>query len=892
MATQTIDGKIFQLKNAAGTENRFPRTVMEAVYGLNTYLQQQFAGLANLYEEKGYVAYNATTKVLTVGGVNVDLANLSDYYTKTQADGRYLKLTGGTLTGQLVSTVATGTSPLSVTSTTLNANLNADLLDGKHLSEILASNVASATKIKETTREDEEFVFQATPVHDINDGFRLDAIKGRTLAWNQLVRNANFEDFSAWSVGTGKLTIDTTNHTATLVSESALDNTEIRQQMIDGRSMLNGHRYYASFKATTRKKVNIVAITYYGGAAYPRTIFSDATIQAGETRTFSKVFDFKSGDGYNLFGFSLRGTGCDFTIYGGLKLIDLTLMFGAGNEPSTVEEFEAMFPEAYYPYNAGTLKSNDAEALETGGFNEIDTASGELSSQYFGHYYVNNDGTLMSLASNNAFRVKVFPNTAYYYKKSSGENLGGPGIIRFEDADKNFISFNLSGYSEAYVAFTTPVNAAYIVISVASGVSYAMQLNLSDASRNGQYEPYWKRRIELGLKSFKVKDGQGNVITITGGLKSAGSVYDEIVGNKYVKRVGSVDLGTAAVLQSSQVANAYVFDFGPSIAQPTSSTIQTAIVNAVCERYIAVAYQNIADKTMAYRQSSSPNARGIIIKDSAWNGYSESQVKSAMSGVMLYYELATPIEYELAEPMPMTGKINGYGTMRRIGASEPSAPFRADITYGLNPGQTASDLSALVASIYRDTLRINGLDVAGDMVVGGTSTFNGLNVDGDMTVSGISTFNDEVYLESSLFLSATDYISHHSTTVGFHFAVPSHFTSGLYSDSYITAGATASSSDKSLKESITDVTTERAISVLNQLKPKEWIWNDKNAYLSGRRGAGLVAQDVQSVLPFAVVDDGEFLALNYNVLHAYEIAGLKNHEDRIAALESKLLKTN
>ncbi len=32
---------------------------------------------------------------------------------------------------------------------------------------------------------------------------------------------------------------------------------------------------------------------------------------------------------------------------------DLTEMFGAGNEPSTVEEFRALFPKDYYPYNAG-----------------------------------------------------------------------------------------------------------------------------------------------------------------------------------------------------------------------------------------------------------------------------------------------------------------------------------------------------------------------------------------------------------------------------------------------------------------------------------------------------------------------------------------------------------
>jgi hypothetical protein len=39
---------------------------------------------------------------------------------------------GDTMTGQLISTLATGTSPLAVTSTTVNTNLNADMVDGKH----------------------------------------------------------------------------------------------------------------------------------------------------------------------------------------------------------------------------------------------------------------------------------------------------------------------------------------------------------------------------------------------------------------------------------------------------------------------------------------------------------------------------------------------------------------------------------------------------------------------------------------------------------------------------------------------------------------------------------------------------------------------------------------
>ena len=48
------------------------------------------------------------------------------------------------------------------------------------------------------------------------------------------------------------------------------------------------------------------------------------------------------------------------------QMYDLTLMFGSGNEPSTVEEFEAIFPNDYYPYNAGEIVSAGTEEVAVG----------------------------------------------------------------------------------------------------------------------------------------------------------------------------------------------------------------------------------------------------------------------------------------------------------------------------------------------------------------------------------------------------------------------------------------------------------------------------------------------------------------------------------------------
>lgn len=114
-----------------------------------------WGGTVGLFISKG---------VLKLDGKSVALAE--NYYTKTESDKRYVNVTGDTMTGplivkaaitgtQLISTIATGTSPLKVTSTTVVTNLNSDLLDGLHETSFfrargdqsIASSVPTTTEL-------------------------------------------------------------------------------------------------------------------------------------------------------------------------------------------------------------------------------------------------------------------------------------------------------------------------------------------------------------------------------------------------------------------------------------------------------------------------------------------------------------------------------------------------------------------------------------------------------------------------------------------------------------------------------------------------------------------------------------------------------------------------
>lgn len=72
------------------------------------------------------------------------------------------------------------------------------------------------------------------------------------------------------------------------------------------------------------------------------------------------------------------------------RLIDLTLCFGNGNEP-TAEQFERMFPAESYPYNTGEIISSKTETI-TAGAETITTGFPELRSAMAAHDYIDMDG--------------------------------------------------------------------------------------------------------------------------------------------------------------------------------------------------------------------------------------------------------------------------------------------------------------------------------------------------------------------------------------------------------------------------------------------------------------------------------------------------------------------
>lgn len=179
-------------------------------------------------------------------------------------------------------------------------------------------------------------------------------------------------------------------------------------------------------------------------------------------------------------------------------------------------------------------------------------------------------------------------------------------------------------------------------------------------------------------KSYERKWTQTMEQYFLDGLKSAGSVRDEITPAKAVRRVQSVDLGTL-IWGRSEEYNCWQAEMPMNYK---FGSLNSAYVN--CSKYLHLEQLEFVkgdDKTISGNSSSI-----IFIRDSSYSD--ASAFKTALNGVMLNYELATPEEYSYDE-VNLTERVYNGGTESAIVAEgKKSTPLVADIAYPIDAYNT------------------------------------------------------------------------------------------------------------------------------------------------------------------------------------------------------------
>lgn len=216
--------------------------------------------------------------------------------------------------------------------------------------------------------------------------------------------------------------------------------------------------------------------------------------------------------------------------------------------------------------------------------------------------------------------IPVQPNTTYYaHIGTSGANLN----ICFLDENGGFLS--RTNYPNT--TFTTPLNCRYIKFSTGyyNSGTYKNDISINYPSTDHDYHAYAGQPYSISL-------GQ----TVYGGTLNVGT------GVLTVDML-NVDLGTLNWVADNTVPRFYTTGIS-SVAKPMPSA--STVPNFVCSQYATVYFN-------ALYQSDTDNVIGISagaaisIKDKSKASLTGAAFKSAMSGVQLCYELATPTTVQL-----------------------------------------------------------------------------------------------------------------------------------------------------------------------------------------------------------------------------------------------------
>ena len=308
-----------------------------------------------------------------------------------------------------------------------------------------------------------------------------------------------------------------------------------------------------------------------------------------------------------------------------IYLFDVSIWFGSD---ASIPSHLLSHPEdwgRYYAgsldYAAGYLDSADGTVMRSIGRNVWDE---EWESGYI-------DSSNGSKTSNSNYwrtknKIRIIPNTLYYFKCPTTYST----FARFYyyDGADNFIGY-VGASAPMNNWFRTPANAQYMMFC--TGDAQATKQYNHDITISLYYSG------ESGYDEYYPHSVLAEVDTGSEGLRSAGAVADEKTPDGTItRRVGVVDLGTLGwTAQSSGSQYSYYSDIISDIKKPATNS-------DACEARIALYLITVADSFTArgdLRFAISTSGR-VNINDNRYT--TAAAFKTAMNGVYLYYELATP----------------------------------------------------------------------------------------------------------------------------------------------------------------------------------------------------------------------------------------------------------
>ena len=486
----------------------------------------------------------------------------------------------------------------------------------------------------------------------------LDSVGGKTVVWNQL---SSMIGSSMVVTSNGvTFTFDSNALTCTLSGTASGGNAVAAR----GVKVVAGHKYL------------LKGCPSGGGSNYYQAV-SGQLADVGSGAIFTESV---GGTRYIIITVA-NGTNADGLVFRSL-LFDLTLMFGAGNEPTTVAEFQQMFPAQYYPYNAGTLLSAGVTEVKSVGKNLADYSGGQgypsdtTSSTATKRIYEVGKW-VKDIAFSNSYvsgrvAVTVGENSISVTTATGGYGVGIPFncdentvysfsfipqnstlcAIMWYAKDGTFISNKtIANPTSAGYTYTSPANATQGVLLLTTNQTNVQcsftNIQIEKSATATTYSPYKKITYPIPAE----------VQALTGYGWSAGTAYNYIDYERkvFVKCVDKIVLdGTQTIQLTNWRPQTNTVGWGypasmVNVKKPQTNSDQPNIVaDSVMATYYTNLYQNDI-RGIGVIQASDNTYSFFVRGDSTLTNSTAINTYLSANPLTVYYELATPIETDISQ---------------------------------------------------------------------------------------------------------------------------------------------------------------------------------------------------------------------------------------------------
>lgn len=361
------------------------------------------------------------------------------------------------------------------------------------------------------------------------------------------------------------------------------------------------------------------------------------------------------------------------------QLFDLTLMFGAGREPVSVDEFRQIFSQGTYEYCQRKLITSHPHAMRTVGINLLD-AEKVLPAQ---GWLKQNDGNWYTSASAGMNGKVLWENTCGYtgrmvvhYQKKQDSDRNSALHLRYIYSDGSSVVGGADSYGTDFVTINAESAQGKTVHQIIWSYSIGAQVWLKDVcvsflwsgAREGTYEPFSEHVLTLPTQTY-----------FPDGMRGIGTLSDtmDFAKHKAVTRIGALSWnGTEAwsVSESPAGFSLSVPDRQPGESCPylcshdlfSSTSAQSGLVFAAEQPVITFVAPSVAES----------------LND--WKQYLAAQ-HAAGTPVTLYYALAEPTEADIPAGTNNVYIVDDWGTESWIhDASAMAAPVRVTLRYQRN----------------------------------------------------------------------------------------------------------------------------------------------------------------------------------------------------------------